>query len=368
VAILSAVTGLVAVAMAAPPEINVPEPERNGTLSAASVDQVKALIAFYTDEIRNARNDQDAVKAREQLMEAGYRKYDAVPYQFEFAKAYAAVAAPLLRNAAPKAPGAVNADAATLNACKQINLAMAAAQMPRTSIQDLLDVMVAHPNAGVRFYGWKGYAAVMQEIVGQPKAFMASLAARAPREQSPQVIAAMVRAMVMERAPDQAAAAEPRKQAAKILAANWDKWCGAVMAGNADMAAAACDMVQSVAMIDRTIGKAEKDVHTDILQALVDMAVAAAKAYADANADEKNIKTAVSDADKILLSCCEDALNSVSERGKSSIQTALKGDPKAEAFFANVKMAAYGWKDDLKSAGVRDPDIPIPATQPTTAP
>jgi hypothetical protein len=387
-------------APSAPPEIKIPETELTNGLSPASVDQLKTWITFYVNAIRDAKDDphegtadQQAVKWREYIVgDAGYTKYEGVPnslpYQFEFAKVYAAVAVPLLREAAPKnatpssaprgvahgagAPQGAGAAARQCEqACKEINIAIAAQKMPQTSIQDLLEVMVAHPNAGVRFYGWKGYSAAMPVILSQPaklKTFMASLTARAPKERSPQVIAAMVRAMVMVPPPETAAdAAAPRKQAANILAANWDKWCGAVMVGpsrasgsndDAEMATAASDMVQSIQMIDRTIGQSDKDVHKDLLQALVDMAVAAARSFE--NADGKG-KTG--DADNILLYGCEDALTAVSGRDKSPIQTALK-DNKAPAFFANVKTAAYGWKDDLKSLGVHDPDIPTPATAP----
>jgi hypothetical protein len=362
VAILSALTCLVAVATAAPPppDIDIPAEQVNGSLSQASVDQLMTWIKYYTDAIRDAKDDQTAIKARDILI-AGYKKYQPVPYEYAFANAYAAVASPLLQNW-PKEAGAIKG-------CKETTIAMAAAEMPQTSIQDLLEVMVAHPNPGVRLYGWKGYSAAGNTIAPQAaklKTFMAALAARAAKERSPQVVAGLVRAL---------ATVNPGSDTAKILAANWDRWCSIVMSGDADMAAAASNMVQSLEMMQRTAGASDKDVHRDLLQALVDMALAAARAgdtakkaqQDSAEPSKKQEAARTLDANKILLEYCEDALNSVSGLTKTPIHAAMKSSSSKESgdMFADIKTAVYGWKDDLKSEGVHDSDIPTPTTQAT---
>lgn len=291
-----------------PPPVDVPK-ARRGNLLPQDVAQIKARLVYVVKVVGKAEpGNADTIIAARKALTATFEKYGDHIYRYEVARQAAEVVAPTLA-----LPGLL----------KQINMAMALSQMPYGTIQPALAKMVVHPNAAVRFLGWKGYRAVLdngQLRDGPGLAMMfASLTARSEKDTSPRVLGAIWDVLALDRS-GQAAVDRNHVRAMAILKAPWRRRCGKVLSGDAAVseavgegitAAAWHTGVAQAAMQGGSDVPAEaKALRRDGAQMIIDMMYCAAKAYGQAFQDGQ-LDTPAAEAAERLLWESEKALTTV---------------------------------------------------------
>lgn len=336
---------------------------------SGSVQQMKNLIAYWVNALRGAANDANVVLARDALVKA-YKDMEAKNEGYYFADQMAAVAGPVLAKGFEKDP---------LRQVKEINLAMALAQMPHETIQPALDAMVASANAGVRYYGWKGYRQVRVRVYAQGTQWaqkaMASADKAAKAETSATVLTLIFRMLELEAAKPQAVSQDVwesvQKQTLSTLSGNGPRWCARIRHGDKAMAETGRGAVAALASISKWAVQ-DKNNRKDLLQTLVNLAWYAGLAYIDAKGSGQSGEAFTS-----LLGDCEKALNAAEETNRTLIDRTLTDpkintNPQAVIIFIDPvtkeKLGVSAWVDALKDRGVVQPPILKPATAPATAP
>lgn len=342
-------------ALADAPALNIPADALKGnSLQQVYVNSIQGYIKYWVSFMQQAKTPKEMLEAQQGLID-GYAKYDNPGYHFEYANQMATAAKPAL---------------AKLTDMRAVRLAMACSQMPAVSIQSVLEDMVRHPNAGVRFLGWRGYlggdlrSMVMAQGETASKTLFDSIAQRAAQETDPAVCGAIME-MIWVPSSSMLINPEAYKAAQKkmwdLLQKTWPRMCTFVIKGDGEAARAAILGLHTLDNYTKAVEGIDKN---KALQLVVDMMYAAAKSY-----DAQGAEGDVAEADAQLARDCEGVICRLSGTSKNYVQKAL-ADSGATDRGAAVVLAVLQWVGDLKAQGVTTPSIdsPAKAAQKTTAP
>lgn len=354
---LGAVVLTTATAAEAPPAMDIPA---GGVLGPQHIKQITAWLNYWGQQI--AEGDAATIVATAKETLRNYRSYTNSDYRYRFAEKASSILGPLLT-------GGLKKDDKLLR-LREVNLAIILSRLPQVTITPALGSMVSHNNPGVRYLGWEGYRGARSRILAQSQEvatkMFAVLGPAAAKEKSAPAIGAICEMMNISSFEAGAGAAIPpatlkdaQSRASKILEANWQRWCGRVMAGEAEMSKAAGKAIDPI----KTLSAAQaagKDSKRKALQMLVDLMYASGLAF-----DQADGKGPIGKENKVLLRACELATASVSGVQKNYIVVAL-GDEKVKDRGAAVRSAAWNWITDMKAMGVVEPKA-APSADTSTA-
>ncbi len=348
------------------PVIDVSSRSLDTGLTDEEKRQVHDYIAHWVGIIRTTQKQPEVLQAAEALLSVnGYRKYVRTAYQSFYAADAARQFTAILRERPMP-----------LRHMKEINLSMAMAEMAQPSAQPAFDVMVSHPNEGVRYLGWQSYRRVRTDVLaagGKPaEKLMASLARAARAEDSAIVSEELFRMLtppeVVFTPMSEAQLAKVRGELFDLLQRCWFAWCVRVKDGRGDSPDSLRVGLGAVAASLRVLGK-DPAVKTAVLQMLMDMIWCTAKRYEDVGGTGTVAEECAG-----WLGDLEKALNEAAGMTLAPVAEALgKGDMDAKDRAAMVRVAAAEWNGKLEPLGVkrsskRFAPPPPPATSPTTAP
>ncbi len=175
---------LVSQIFAAPPQLSDPPTK----------DEIDARIQHWADQIATGETVEDVFKAAENIIYDLRRYRDQEKYpdaQSQLAGAAAAEVSRVL---------AAMSDDDELRAVREINAARTLARAQQLAVRSTLDELIAHPNAGVRYYGWLGYAGIRTLVMQSPgmlDKLVASLTQQAAAETSGVAAEALCRVLAL---------------------------------------------------------------------------------------------------------------------------------------------------------------------------
>ncbi len=364
-------------ARAIPPEINIPEDALKRQLLPAYQKPVDARIEWWKDMLINARKSSEVIAARKGLM-TDFELYKSERYQSYFAWATVKNFKDLL------AGQGYNANDSMVQE-KQINIALAFADMANRQTVPALDVMIASQNNGLRYLGWKGYQSISEQIIkGGQKAtdpFVQTLADAMQAEKSPAILKKIFQVMETSCNTQSVSAIVLRDIKGKILDAfekAWPAWRAKVQEGtDAEMIDTIGEAVTSMVSIATSKPSDLKgNERTKMLQMILNQAYTASVTYDKAlqagkdkfaNITNEKVRDrqieenmALQQACSQLLLSCEDGLGKISGDKKTPIQAALNAEV---AKGAAVRGSVLDWASTLKKQGVKDP-VPAATTTP----
>jgi len=334
---------------AAPPLVSL---TNDGKVLPGNVPQLKARVQYWLDMIRDAKDDRAMLEGR-----AGLVKDFGMSDNPDFRYTFGSVAGEL-------APTYLNLD----SPARQINVALALSRMNAIPIRPALDLMIVHPNPAVRYLGWEGYRNIRLEVAAHPldgPKMCAAIAKAAQAETSPLVIGEMFGTLTLPMVPPPSippdSIAKARREFSRVFLTVWTLCCRKMLAGDTEFAETCRKGVDAARNFALTPG-ADPDTTKKMLQALVDMAWCAAKAYDAAGANGP-----VADAAGGVLMECEAALNAGKNLQRNHLQAPLT-DPNVPERGAAVRYGVTRWIDELKADGVVQPDFKAPTTSATSGP
>jgi len=349
---------------AEPKPISIVSANLKRGLTRSDIAQIKVHVEYWVAELAGAKTAQTVYKAREGFL-ADYNKYaTSIRYQVEFARGTAATV--------PPAVGKLNRNDQLIS-LKGINFAIVVSEMAQLTSIPALDALVRHENPGVRFLAWRGYRGVRDQAIRKGKedaeTLFAALRRHAATEPSPLVAAVIVDILYIEKA---ALTADAFKKAFDLnfntLVGMLKTCCDRLAGGGGDWARSSIAALPILLSADGFY-QPDKKKATLILQQLVNIAQAAAKAYDDANGQGRVAYQCTP-----LLQQIEPAIGSLSADSGSEIRKALLDKKKGSVERSKaIRRAVLDWIDRLEDLGVKEPvftpiKTPAATTQPTTKP
>ncbi len=349
-------------AVAAPPDLNIPESSLNNGLKQEDIAQIDARITYWVNQIKNAEGknvQQTITDARDGIL-FDFKRYSNARYEYVFAGEAAKIVSDALKNGLKKNDS---------NLClKEVNLAMAMAGIPQPPIQDVLEVMVVHRNEAVRALGWKGYQKAQKNLFTQGKKYsnqmIETLKKQAAVEKSPAVLGAMFQAMYIM--PDRSGLvdkkilADAQKAAFDILQANWQRCCTEMLT-SVEMTRAMIKAIGVIGYLQPLVATDDKG-KTAALQMVADAMRCASLVYdSDWTKDDGEGDAAMVCA--VLLRYGEIELRKISQVNSTAVEKALT-DAKVSLRGVAVQEAVLNWIiDNLKKFGVKKPDYKMPESK-----
>lgn len=342
-----------------PPQIAIPESALKGRLGPEHISQIEQRITYWAELMAKAEGSnatRDIISSRNGII-GDFRAYDTPSYGYAFAREAARILAGVLNN------GFANDDPNLR--LKEVNLAIAISQISQVPIQDALDEMVVHRNAGVRYLGWLGYRNIRSRLLAQGSNFsqkmFETLQKQAAAESSPAVLGELIQMLYFP--PEGIGSVSPavlsnaRNKCFNILSDNWSNWCEKLFVGEAEMAWAINTGVETLLRISTLLAD-DKKAQTNILQMITNTMHCSSLAYDAAFAITVG-KGETSRVNAVLLLNCEMALSEISGNKLDNMKKALdKPDEPGKA--AGVRLAVLDWIDALKANGVVKPEFKLP--------
>ena len=353
---------------AEPPPINILSANLKRGLIKSDIDQVKAHTTYWVAQLAGAKTSGDVYTAREGVL-ADYSKYaSSIPYQVEFARYTAAIV--------PGAMGKLNKDG-RLFSLKEINFAIVISKLTQLTAIGAMDALVRHENPGVRFLAWSGLREVRNQAIqkgGQAaKLLFAALDRHAASESSPLVAAVIAETLNIDKSALTAGAFKNAFKKAfdrnfSTLVGMLKTSCNRLAGGDASWARpciAALPILQTAA----DFYKPDTKKATLILQQLINIAQAAAKAFAASD----GVGTGAFQCTPLLLQV-ELVIGSLSDDSGTDIRKPLlnrKMSPEEKS--KAIPRGVLEWIARLEELGIKEPvftPVKPPATtsQPTTKP
>jgi len=324
------------------------------------VPVIEARVSYWIQQILLGETAAAIVDARRQLLK-DYDLFDDATFQYRYATNTAGRALGVLAGADPN-------DA--LLPVREINAAMAVANMDQISTAPTLQLLVAHPNPGVRLWGWRGYALILPLITSQgggaDKALMEALDVRLWTETSALVRGAMLDMMTLpETKPEGVSDEAWRKTGQRFLAfvlQHWREHCSHIAAGESLWIESASEGLAALVRLWEYADESQA-AQTDMLQAVVDLMWVCHQAYQGAADDDPIVALTGS-----LMLDSEDILKERSGIDETFVKPPLTasrievaGEKVTLASKADrslyVADAVYQWLEALAERNVAKPDI-----------
>lgn len=335
---------------AEPPPIDIIPVNLKRGLIPSDVKQVKEHVKYWIDELGAAKTSGDVYQAREGIL-ADYNKYaSSIRYQVVFARSTGGIV--------PGALGKLNKDD-RLFSLKQINFAIVVSEMTQVPAIGAMNALATHENAGVRFLAWRGFRGVRDQAIqkGGPdaKILFAALKKHAASESSPLVASVIVETLDLDKSKLTSGTFQNEFKKAfdrnfPTLVAVLNSCCNRLAGGDSSWARpciAALPVLRTAGEFYKPDSKKSKL----ILQQLVNIAQAAAKAFADADgAGEAAFHCAP------LLQQVEPEIGRLSNDSGMDIRKPLL-DRKmgAEEKSKAILLGVLEWVDRLEELGVKEP-------------
>ncbi len=345
-------------AVAQPTPLDITEAGIAGGLNAQQIGQVDAWLNWWKDKIANATEPKDVIDARKGILRNDYALVPTAAYQDEYARRAGVILPPLLT-------GGLKADDKLLR-FKQINVGIVLSKMPQHTIQPALEVLVQNPNAAVRYLGWSGYHSARRFILAQGpldvRKMFQTLEPAAGKETTAPVIGMIF--VMCNIAPSggaevpSATLKDAQKGAAKIVEANWSRWCARIVTGDIEVTRAFEKGIATVKTLTPAGGSAAEKGKG--LQLLIELMKYAAEGY-----DAVDGKGMIGKENAAVLKQCEAALVSISQKNIEHVKKVLTDKNIADRGAA-VLRAVIKCAGELKAFGVVKPKVRLSATRPTT--
>jgi hypothetical protein len=371
VGVLLCLLGGISSVQAQPPKINLEELSKRDRLTRGEKEQVRGRIKYWLKIIRTAEKPTEIIKGARGLLQ-DYQDLKKKPrHQYTFASLVSEEAVPVFKQLGGQH-----------RLLRETNLALALSQMPQLEIQKALEEMIVHRNPAVRFYGWRGYRRLREQVLifgsRYTDKMYRSMRTRATEETSAPVVTALFQAIYMPPVPPPGVSIRSflqyQRSAFEILKGCWIKRCKEVWGGNGGIADASRKGVAGLANFV-AVFKNDKAKRTDVLQMAINMAYCSAKAFDEAlkkirEAEKKEQKNypavEARDACAQLLRDCENTLNYVTGEQRRFISRPLSNPDEEDPGLA-VRMGVLEWIAVLKDEGLTDPEKifkPEPKTRP----
>ncbi len=325
------------------PTLEIPSIELTAGLSPTSIQQIDALLNYHAKVITDAEGDrkQAYVLAGRDGLIAAYNYYDSIQFKNAVARQAFEIVAPLL-------------DSGDL--LKQINVAMALAEMSAASGQENFEKMISHNNnEAVRFLGWRGYSEARMAILATGSAkptdkMLAAMANAVTQEKSSLVIRVVFEAINFPPSAPEGVNKDKydraRREALTVLASNWLNQSNQVRYGDWEMSESFRRATSAIANSWDLLSD-DPAQRTKYLQMIIDVAWSSAQAYEAAmrvaeratglTKDDANTKI---EANTLLLRSCEQALNSITKGDRDYLAKTL-----TDTSIPDRASAPRGWKD-----------------------
>jgi len=350
-------------AHAAEPEpIKISPANLKDGLVKKDIAQIQLHTNYWVAELTSAKTTGDVYRAREGLL-ADYGKYaTSLRYQVEFARSAAAVVTRAMGKLTGNDP---------LSSVKEINCAIVISKMPQLTAVNAIDAMVGSTNPGVRFLAWRGYRGVRKQIIRKggkvSNTLFATLAKHAATEPNPLVTAVIIDVLHIKKSD---LTTKPFTKAFdhsfNTLVGMLKSCCNRLAGGDAAWTRP-CIAAIPVLMDAAEFYKPDNKKNTLIIQQLMNIAQAAAKAFAatDGTGDGAFHCTP-------LLLKVEPAIGSLTKDSGREIRNPLldrKMSPQEKS--SAVRRGVLEWIDRLEELGIKEPVFtpikpPAPTTQPAT--
>ena len=351
---VTAVSGLSAPPVK-PPLIKIHAGRLRTGLIAEDRKQIRARIRYWARIMAEAEDTEALLRARKGLL-SDYRKYTSGIYRRGFASAANALVTPVLTRLQA---------AGTLHRAKEVNFAIALSEMAQLPIQPTLDALVAHRNPGVRYWAWRGYAAIRKDVLikgeTSAEAMLASLAKAAKTEPSPLVITPVFDVLHLPQAPpagvEKDSYAKVRRRGLTILLTGLMPRCAGVANGQAaDLRP--CDKALPALKTYSDAFPDEQGLRDTILQHVVNIGFAAAVAYSKAESTDTNAREY-----EALMIHAEQTIHLLTDaRDRFFRRPLLKGEhPLTGKKIASdekpgiIEWSAHKWVERLKERGIVTP-------------
>ncbi|MBT3201271.1 MAG: hypothetical protein HN350_15330 [Phycisphaerales bacterium] len=346
-----------------PDPINIVAANLKRGLTANDTRQIDEHVQYWITTLVDAKKSATVYKAREGIL-ADYGKYGSgeksMSYQVGFA-----------RSTAKAVPAGIAklSKADPLKSLKDINLGIVVSEMKQATIAPALDALVKHEAPAVRLLAWRGYLAIRDNLIragGDVATTMQSnLANLAGSESNPLVAEVIVEILNIKKA-DLATKAfrDAFDQNFKTLAVLLKTSCNHLATGQAGWARP-CLRALPILKAAADYYKPDAKSATAILQQLLNIAHAGAKAYASSDglgAVAFQCTPLLLQAEPILATLSNntdvrDIRDPLLDRKKSALE-------KSKA----VRRGVLEWLDHLEDAGVKKPVFtpikPAATTQP----
>jgi len=283
-----AVSAPPAAAPAGPPKLEIPRNQADIGPLDNYLPQIRERIKYWVTKMRDATTVDALVAARTGLVK-DFEMFDRprelggspeertdTAYHHSFAGEAANQLMPLL-----EAPDGIRS-------VRQVNVALALAQMASASLQDSLAKLAADKtNPAVRYLGWQGYresctAILSQRSKAKTDRLFQVMKDRAAAETSAPVVGVLLHALRLTVARPKTVDAneyrDAQKRAFAILSQEWMPRCKQVQVGDAEMAAAMVHGVESVKALAGAL-KDDKEIQTAALQMLINLTASACQAF-----------------------------------------------------------------------------------------
>ncbi|MDP6544771.1 MAG: hypothetical protein QGH60_12320 [Phycisphaerae bacterium] len=364
VALILGALALSGVRAAEPQPITIASANLRRGLVKGDIAQITVHVKYWVALLAGAKTEQIVYKAREGIL-ADYNKYaTSIRYQLEFARSTAAIV--------PPAMGKLQRND-RLVSLKEINFAIAVSQMTQLTSIPVLDALVRHENPGVRFLAWRGYREIRVPAIRKGKqdarTFFAALQRHAATEPSPLVAAVIVDILYLKKS---LLTTNEFKKAFDInfntLVGMLKTCCDRLAGGEADWAR---PCLAALALLRDADGfyKPDSKKHTLIIQQMVNIAQAAANAFAAVGGEGT---AAIQCAP--LLQQVEQAIGSLAgDTGTDIRKPLLDKQMSANEKSKAIPRGVLEWIDRLEELGIKEPvftpiKAPAATTKPTTKP
>ena len=347
---------------AEPKPINIVSANLKLGLTKSDIAQVQEHSKYWVGVLARAKTAAEVYAAREGIL-ADYNKYaTSIRYKVEFARITAAIVPPTM--------GKLSKDDRLIS-LKEVNLAIIISEMTQLTAIVAMDAMVRHENPGVRFLAWRGFRGVRDDAIrtgGQDaRTLSAALARHAATEPSPLVAAVIVDVLHLDKSTLTSNAFKKAFDLNFNTLVGMLKTCCDRLAGGDASWARPCTAALPILSNSAEFYQPDSKMATLILQQMVNIAHAAAKAYATAGGVGSGAFQCTP-----LLHQIEPAIGELTSDSSTDIRKPLldrKMSPieKSKA----IRRGVLEWVDRLEERGVKVPvftpiKAPASTTQPTT--
>ncbi|MCP4374879.1 MAG: hypothetical protein GY794_01660 [bacterium] len=345
-----------------PEPIRIPSGRLSLGLNEKDIKQIRTRIEYWTKQLASADTSSDVYSAQKGFLD-DYENYDSIRYKTVFARTTAKIVLPVMEKLNPSDK---------LISLKEINFAIILSRIPQLGTIDAINVMVGHKNPGVRFLAWKGYRGIRDQAIRSRKEaqiLFTALKKHAAIESNPLVASVIIDVLNIKK---ELLSAKPFSKAFdgnfNALIELLKNSCDRLASGDSAWARpciTAIPMLQTAA----EFYKPAKDKNTLVIQQLINIAQAGAKAFATSNGRSADTFQCTPLLRQVELAICRLTGNKDTDIRKPLNDKKMNFKQKSLA----VRLGVLEWIDRLEELGIEKPKFtpvkaPKPTTQPTTKP